>query len=65
MGEIVNLRRVRKAKARNEAEHKAAQNRVDHGLSKQQKTEMAALRQAQEKHLDLHYVFVADPDKSE
>lgn len=34
MGEIVNLKRVKKAKARAEAERLAAQNRTRHGLTK-------------------------------
>ena len=33
MGEIVNLRRARKAKARGEAEAKAAENRIVFGRS--------------------------------
>ena len=34
MGEIVNLKRVKKAKARAEAERQAAENRTRHGLTK-------------------------------
>lgn len=34
MGEIVNLKRVKKAKARAEAERLAAENRTRHGLTK-------------------------------
>lgn len=34
MGEVVNLNRVRKAKAKTEAEKTAANNRVKHGTPK-------------------------------
>lgn len=34
MGEIVNLKRVKKAKARSEAERLAAENRARHGQTK-------------------------------
>lgn len=34
MAEIVNLRRARKAKARNEKEKNAAQSRAKHGVAK-------------------------------
>lgn len=34
MAEIVNLKRARKAKARDEAERKAEANRVKHGVAK-------------------------------
>jgi hypothetical protein len=34
MGELVNLRRARKAKARSEAEHTAAENRASFGAPK-------------------------------
>jgi hypothetical protein len=37
MGEIVNLNRVRKAKAKAEAAAKAAANRASHGRSKAEK----------------------------
>ena len=33
MGEIVNLRRVKKALARDEAAHRAAENRAQHGMT--------------------------------
>lgn len=45
MGEIVNLKRVRKAKARSEAERLAAENRTRHGLTK-------ATKQAQRRELE-------------
>jgi hypothetical protein len=42
MGEIVNLRRARKAKARQEAEEQAARNRALHGRDRKAKAEDAA-----------------------
>lgn len=54
-GEVVNLRRARKAKARAQAEKTAAENRVAYGLSKADK----ALRQARDdlaaRRLDGHF----------
>lgn len=53
--EIVNLRRARKARARADAENKAAENRVAFGQSKAEK----ALRQARDdlaaRRLDGHF----------
>lgn len=46
MGEIVNLKRVKKARARSEAERLAAENRTRHGLTKAAK---AAQRLEQER----------------
>ncbi|MFC0588067.1 DUF4169 family protein [Novosphingobium aquiterrae] len=42
MADVVNLRLARKAKARAEAQDKAAQNRVRHGLSKAERTRQKA-----------------------
>jgi|APCry1669189241_1035207.scaffolds.fasta_scaffold49151_2 Domain of unknown function (DUF4169) len=54
MGDIVNLRQVKKAKVRANAERCAAQNRIDFGLSKQQKSQAQAVKQAQDIKLDAH-----------
>lgn len=54
MGEIVNLRRARKAKARQRDEEQAAQNRVAFGLSKAEKQFSAATRALDAKKLDGH-----------
>lgn len=43
-GGIVNLRRVRKAKARQEAEREAARNRTLHGRSKAERARDAVER---------------------
>ena len=44
MGEIVNLRRARKARARDAAAQRAAENRARHGASKAER-EVEAKRQ--------------------
>lgn len=41
MGEIVNLNKLRKARARQDAQADAAVNRVKHGRSKAEKTQDA------------------------
>lgn len=52
MGEIINLNRARKARAKAEDKVIAAANRVSHGRSKAEKTLSALLRQRAEKQLD-------------
>ncbi len=52
MTKIVNLRLVRKAKARGEAAEKAAANRVLHGRTKARKLADAAEKARLEKLLD-------------
>jgi hypothetical protein len=42
MAEIVNLNRVRKAKARDAAETKAAENRAKYGQTKAERARLAA-----------------------
>lgn len=42
MAEIVNLKRVRKAKARSEADAKAAENRAQYGQTKAERARVAA-----------------------
>jgi hypothetical protein len=54
MAEIVNLRRARKAKARSEAEQKAAQNRVVHGTPKSEKSMLTAMAERAARRLDGH-----------
>ncbi len=54
MGEIVNLRRARKAKARTESEAAAAANRAKFGASKPEKTLTALRLKSDGKHLDAH-----------
>lgn len=47
-GEIINLRRARKAKARREAEDAAARNRTLHGRGKAERARDTAERARQE-----------------
>ncbi|WP_448951753.1 DUF4169 family protein [Labrys neptuniae] len=54
MAEIVNLRRVRKARARAEAEQEAARKRSIHGLSRTDRQRLQADRREAERHLDGH-----------
>lgn len=54
MGEIVNLNRARKAKAKGEREAQAAQNRISYGLTKAEKQKRRAEEQAAQQQLDGH-----------
>ncbi|WP_084437611.1 DUF4169 family protein [Niveispirillum irakense] len=54
MGEIVNLNRARKAKAKAEREVQAAENRVKFGRTKEEKKKSRAEEQAAARHLDGH-----------
>jgi hypothetical protein len=52
LGDIVNLRRARKDKARQAAETAAAANRAQHGRSKPERTKTAAERAQAKAKLD-------------
>ncbi|RZJ42946.1 MAG: DUF4169 family protein [Brevundimonas sp.] len=52
MGEVVNLNRFRKDRAKVDAKDTAAANRVTHGRSKAEKTRTAKERARAEKLLD-------------
>lgn len=52
MGEIVNLRQIRKRKARDEAGQAAAANRAKHGRTKADREIEAARREIAERALD-------------
>jgi len=54
MGDIVNLRRFRKAKARAEAQAQAAENRAKHGRHKAERDAAAKSRRLGERQLDGH-----------
>ena len=54
MAEIVNLRRTRKAKARQAAEIEAAANRVKYGRGKAEKAGRTAEKARDEKHAAHH-----------
>ena len=61
MGEIVNLRRVKKAKARAAAEQEAAANRARHGTRKAAREVTKALLDKQARDLEGSRL---EPDKS-
>ena len=52
MGEVVNLNRIRKDRARAEAKASAAANRTAHGRSKAERTKTARERSAADRLLD-------------
>ncbi|HWW65975.1 MAG TPA: DUF4169 family protein [Sphingomonadaceae bacterium] len=52
MGDVINLRRARKAKARVEAEKRAASNRTRHGRTKAEKAAEAQERARRDALLD-------------
>lgn len=54
MGEIVNLRRARKAKARTAAETEAASKRLTHGRTKTERNLTRAEQEAADRKLDGH-----------
>jgi hypothetical protein len=54
MAEIVNLRRVRKARARTEKEKTAANNRVQFGVAKRDRKLGEALGEKTSREIDAH-----------
>ncbi len=52
MGELINLRRARKARDRAASGTRAAANRLSHGRSKAEKQAIQAERERQERTLD-------------
>ena len=54
MGDVLNLRIARKAKARAESENRAAANRAKFGVSKYEKTRAESLAKAEMNRLDGH-----------
>lgn len=54
MGEIVNLNRVRKAKAKLASKAKAAQNRSFWGRGKEEKSRLQVELEKARQHLDQH-----------
>lgn len=61
-GEVVNLRRLRKAKTRAEKADKAALNRLYFGKSKTERAQDAALEAVAQKRLDAHRLEPAAAD---
>ena len=54
MGEVINLRQARKAKARAEDEQKAASNRLQFGRRKEDKELLRLLDEQSQKNLNGH-----------
>jgi hypothetical protein len=52
MGDVVNLRRARKAKARAVSEAQAAANRIEHGRTKAEKAAARVDKERQHRSLD-------------
>ena len=63
MGEIDNLKRVKKARARSEAERVAAENRTRHGLTKAAK-DVQRLEQARQQKLQAGHKLDEGEDKT-
>ena len=65
MAEIVNLRRARKQKAREEAGKQAEQNRISFGRSKAERHLAEAEREKAARHVDGHRLSPDDaPEKA-
>lgn len=62
MAEIVNLRQVRKQKARAEAEKTAAQNRIAFGRTKAERKLTEAERDKAARHVDGHKLDRDEPE---
>jgi Domain of unknown function (DUF4169) len=52
MGELVNLRRIRKARAQEEADAEAAQNRMIHGRTKAEREQSRLQAEQDRRRLD-------------
>lgn len=65
MAEIVNLRSVRKRKAREEKERQAGQNRVRHGQSKADRVAAQSLRDRETTAHEAHRREAPPPDGEE
>jgi Domain of unknown function (DUF4169) len=60
MAEIINLRRARKQKLRDDKEVTASQNRAKFGLSAHEKSLTSALNKQISKSLDAHFLVPTD-----
>lgn len=65
MGDVINLRLARKARARAEAAKQAAENRARHGRTKAERARDAAEAARAERHLDQHRRAPAEPTAPE
>ena len=63
--EIVNLRQARKAKARNEKERQAEQNRLTFGRTKAEKSLTRALNEQTNRRLDQGRIEVSSDNETE
>lgn len=62
MGEVVNLRRARKDRAREDASLKAEANRIAFGRTKAEKTLTEAERALQQRRIDGHRIDKPEQD---
>ena len=62
VGEIINLRRARKARARAQAQAEAAENRAKHGRSKSERAKAEGTKSLAQRRLDAHRRSDVDPD---
>jgi hypothetical protein len=60
MGEIVNLRKVRKHAKKREDDERAAANRIVHGRSKAERDLQARNTEKLDRHLDEHRIESGD-----
>jgi Domain of unknown function (DUF4169) len=60
MGDLVNLRRARKAAKRREEAVRAAENRLAHGRSKEERALDAARTEKSRRELDAHRLETED-----
>jgi hypothetical protein len=61
MGEVINLRLARKAKARDDADKQATENRAAFGRSKGEKKKIASENALEQKRLDGHHLKSPPP----
>ncbi len=62
MADIINLRQARKAKARSEAEAKAAQNRIAFGRTKVERKLTGARSELEQRRIDAHKREISGDD---
>ena len=60
MGDVINLRKVRKQTKKREDAERAAANRIVHGRSKTERTLQARNDDRQNRHLDGHKIDSGD-----
>ena len=60
MGDVVNLRRVRKRAAKQREDARAAENRIKHGRTRAERELGAKRSEQQTRHLDGHEIDTGD-----